>query len=140
MNMDIILYIILGQITGTPIRVFATWNSPGTRFGVLRPGIRIRSQFGLLRPGIRIPGRKTYLKAAICLILASSTPPTPPHTFKFGLLRPGIRIPGRKTKFKAAICLILASNTPPPPPHAGGWGMGWGVLGYLRQGLSKLLP
>ena len=30
MNMDIILYIILGQITGIPIRVFATWNSPGT--------------------------------------------------------------------------------------------------------------
>ena len=114
MSMDIILYIVLGQITGIPIRVFATWNSPGTRFGVLRPGIRLGSQFGLLRPGIRIPGRKTYFKAAICLILASSTPPTPPHTSKFGLLRPGIRIPGRETKFKAAICLILASNTPPP--------------------------
>ena len=44
--------------------------------------------------------------------------------------------------FKAAICLILASNTPPTPPHAGGrgGGMGWGGVGYLRQGLSKLLP
>ena len=81
--MDIILHIVLGQITGIPIRVFATWNSPGTRFGVLRPGIRLGSQFGLLRPGIRIPGRKTKFKAAICLILASNAPP--PQAFS-GLL------------------------------------------------------
>ena len=77
MSMDIILYIVFGQITGIPIWVFATWNSPGTRFGVLRPGIRLGSQFGFLRPGIRIPGRKTYFKAAICLMFVSNTPP--PH-------------------------------------------------------------
>ena len=50
--------------------------------------------------------------------------------------------------FKAAICLISASNTPPTPPHAGeggggrwggGGGMGW-WRGYLREGLSKLVP
>ena len=42
--------------------------------------------------------------------------------------------------FKAAIYLILASNTPPLPhpmiPPGVGWG-GW--VGYLRQGLSKVL-
>ena len=80
MNMDIILYISLGRITGIPIRFIATWNSPRTRFELLRPGIRLRSQFGLLQPGIRIPGRKTYFKAAICLILASS-PSTMPKDF-----------------------------------------------------------
>ena len=49
--------------------------------------------------------------------------------------------------FKAAICLILASNPPPTPPHARGGGRvgkGWaawvGGVGYLTQGLSKLLP
>ena len=83
MSMDIIFYIILDQITGNPTRVFATWNSPGTQFGVLRPGIRLGSQFGLLRPGIRIPGRKTYFKAAICLMLASNTPLPPPLASKF---------------------------------------------------------
>ena len=55
---------------------------------------------------------------------------------------------GLNNYFKAAICLILASNTPPPPPHAAPatphppppsrHGVGW--VGYLRQGLSKLLP
>ena len=41
--------------------------------------------------------------------------------------------------FKAAICLILASNTPCPlpPRRPPAWG---GGVGYLRQGLSKLLP
>ena len=107
MNMDIILYLILGQITGIPTRVFATWNLPGTRFEVLRPGICLGSRFGLLRPGIRIPGSETYFKAAICLILPSNTPPPPPHATKFRLLRPGMRTPGRESKCKAAICLIL---------------------------------
>ena len=84
-----------------------------SQFGFLRPGIRLKTRFGVLRPGIRLGSQ-------------------------FGLLRPGIRIPGRKTYFKAAICSILASNPPPTPPHAGG-GHGVGWVGYLRQGLSKLL-
>ena len=116
---------------------FATWNSPGTQFGVLQPWIRLGSQVGVLRPGIRIPGRETYFKAAICLILASNTPPPPPHVSKFGFLRPGIRIPGRETKFKAAICLILASSTPPPPPHVPppAWG---GVGGVFEARIKKI--
>ena len=118
--------------TTNSISSFAPGIRLGSQFGVLRPGIRLGSQFGVLRPGIRIPGRKTYLKAEISLILASNTPPPPPHASKFGLLRPGIRIPGRETKFKAAICLILASNTPSPhpmphPPTA------WGGMGGVFQ-------
>ena len=79
-------------------------------------------------------GLNNYFQAAICLILASNTPPPPLHASKFGLLRPGMRIPGRETKFKAAICLFLASNSPPPTPCPF---PAWGEMGGVFQARIK---